>query len=120
VSCGAPKFQFTPLRFFKPNLSAPKAPLCTPVSCTKNLLEPAYLDRANAAKRAPLAVTIDQYSLPASVRRPITDERRPCQVDPLSFGLLRRSPDIRLKYLLQRMASSFARQAALRRDFGRV
>src|SRR6266567_1173142 len=37
-SCGAPKFQFTPLSFLKPNLSAPKAP-CTPVSCTHNLLE---------------------------------------------------------------------------------
>src|ERR1700737_3865719 len=35
-SCGAPKFQFTPLSFFKPNLSAPKAPLCTPVSCNSN------------------------------------------------------------------------------------
>src|SRR6266853_5344368 len=35
-SCGAPKFQFTPLRFLKPNLSAPKAPLRTPVSCTEN------------------------------------------------------------------------------------
>src|SRR5260370_38679992 len=34
-NCGAPKFQFTPLSFFKPNLSAPKAPLCTPVSCTE-------------------------------------------------------------------------------------
>src|SRR6267154_5088879 len=42
-SWGAPKFQFTPARFFKPNLSAPKAPLCTPVSCTeKILLEPAF------------------------------------------------------------------------------
>src|SRR5665811_697444 len=35
LSCGAPKFQLTPLSFFKPNLSAPKAPLCTPVSCTE-------------------------------------------------------------------------------------
>src|SRR6478752_8479764 len=42
-SCGAPKFQLTPLRFLKPNLSAPKAPLCTPFFCTKNLLEPAFL-----------------------------------------------------------------------------
>src|SRR6266404_9209633 len=56
-SCGAPKYQFTPLRFLKPNLSAPKAPLRTPVSCTKNLLEPAYLDRANVAIRASVAVT---------------------------------------------------------------
>src|SRR5256885_12645753 len=34
-SWGAPRFQCTVLRFFKPNLSAPKAPLRTPVSCTK-------------------------------------------------------------------------------------
>jgi hypothetical protein len=78
------------LRFFKPNLSAPKAPLCTPVSCTKNLLEPAYLDRANAAKRASVAVTTE-YSLPASVRRPNTDERRACQADPSLFGLFQGS-----------------------------
>src|ERR1700737_1527294 len=34
-NCGAPKFQFTPLSLLKPNLSAPKAPLCKPVSCTE-------------------------------------------------------------------------------------
>ena len=28
-----------------------------------------------------------QYSLPALVRRPITDERRACQADPAGFGL---------------------------------
>src|SRR5277367_6922787 len=52
-SCGAPKFQLTPLSFFKPNLSAPKAPLCTPVSCTKNLLEPAHLRRECCQARLP-------------------------------------------------------------------
>ena len=31
------------LRFFKPNLSAPKAPLCTPVSCTKTSSNPRIL-----------------------------------------------------------------------------
>src|SRR5882757_5345383 len=90
-SCGAPKFQLTPWRFFKPNLSAPKAPLCTPVSCTNNLLEPAYLDRANAANRAPVAVTYHEYSLPAPVRRPNSGERRTCQASPLSFGLFQGS-----------------------------
>src|SRR5580692_2121018 len=84
-SCGAPKFQLTPLSFFKPNLSAPKAPLCTPVSCTKNLLEPAYLQREcryRAYRRGD-----PQYSLPAPVPRPNSDERRACQADPCDFGL---------------------------------
>src|SRR5665213_2878146 len=85
VSCGAPKFQFTPLRFFKPNLSAPKAPLCTPVSCTKILLEPANGQTCRCRGKP-------EYSLPASVRRPNSDERRACQADPASFGLFRSQP----------------------------
>src|ERR1700759_858019 len=87
LSWGAPKFQFTPLSFLKPNLSAPKAPLCTPVSCTKTLLEPAYLS-ADAADRAALAVTV---SIPAvaPVGRLITDDRRFCQADPCGIGLFR-------------------------------
>src|SRR5271168_5112315 len=75
VSCGAPKFQFTPLRFFKPNLSAPKAPLCTPVSCTKNLLEPANF-RSRECRQTRLSSRLYQYSLAAPVRRPNTDQRR--------------------------------------------
>src|SRR5580692_2675676 len=62
VSCGAPKFQFTPLRFFKPNLSAPKAPLCTPVSCTKTLLETHQRNQARRCRDNP------EYSLTAPVR----------------------------------------------------
>src|SRR5207248_11261433 len=43
----------------------------------------------NAAKRASAAVTSRRYnSLPASVRRPITWQRRACQADPGIFGLL--------------------------------
>src|SRR3954468_1266605 len=76
-SCGAPKFQYSAPRFFKPNLSAPKAPLRRPVSCTNFLLEPAVLERI-AAPRAHVAVTFN-YSLPAPVRRPNTDERPACQ-----------------------------------------
>src|SRR5665213_205892 len=88
-SCGAPKFQFTPLSFFKPNLSAPKAPLCTPVSCTEESSSNPRISSANAAKRA--CRRGDRlYSLPASVRRPNTDERRTCQADPRIFGLFQR------------------------------
>src|SRR3954451_10769352 len=48
-NCGAPKFQYSALRFLKPNLSAPKAPLRRPVSCTNFLLEPAVYGSAFAA-----------------------------------------------------------------------
>src|ERR1700712_3026684 len=85
-SCGAPKFQFMALRFFKPNLSAPKAPLCMPVSCTETSSSNPRFSSALAAKRASRRGD-RQYSLPASVRRPNTDERRPCQADPGKFGL---------------------------------
>jgi hypothetical protein len=54
----------------------------------KILLESAYFDRANAARRASVAVPSFQYSLPAQVRRPIIDERGACQADPFEFGLL--------------------------------
>src|SRR6202051_5259506 len=85
-SCGAPKFQLTPLSFFKPNLSAPKAPLCTPVSCTEESSSNPRISSANAAKRAAVAVTVNIVH-PASVRQPITHERRACQADPVIFGL---------------------------------
>src|ERR1700704_4339256 len=83
---GAPKFQFTPFRFFKPNLSAPKAPLCTPVSCTE-LPPRTRVSRSRECRETRLCRGDRQYSLPASVRRPNTDERRACQADPALFGL---------------------------------
>src|SRR5205085_2723797 len=72
-NCGAPKFQYSALRFFKPNLSAPKAPLRRPVSCTNFLLEPAVYESAFAALNAPHIAVTCNYSLPAPVRRPNTD-----------------------------------------------
>src|SRR4051795_5577247 len=80
-SWGAPKFQYSALRFFKPNLSAPKAPLRRPVSCTNFLLEPAVLQSA-LPQNAPDAAVTFNYSLPALVRRPNTDELLPCQANP--------------------------------------
>src|ERR1700704_4531309 len=61
-SCGAPKFQFTRLRFFKPNLSTPKAPLCTPVSCTKI---PSSNPRVSITRSPPnrVSCTNHQYGL---------------------------------------------------------
>src|SRR6202035_2962183 len=66
-SCGAPKFQLTPLSFFKPNLSAPKAPLCTPVSCTEESSSNPRISSANSPTRRCRGNR--QYSLAASVRR---------------------------------------------------
>src|ERR1700730_9390542 len=79
-SCGAPKFQFTPLSFFKPNLSAPKPPLCTPVSCTKNPPR----TRISPARMQPTRLSRGerQYSPVSPVPRPNTDERLTCKADP--------------------------------------
>src|SRR3978361_714365 len=86
-SCGAPRFQCTPFSFFKPNLSAPKAPLCTPVSCTEDSSSNPRISIARNAALTRLCRGDPQYSLPAMVRRPNTDERRTCQADPVLFGL---------------------------------
>src|SRR6201998_4883913 len=64
-SCGAPKFQFTPLSFFKPNLSAPKAPLCTPVSCTEDPPR-TRVSPAPIVRRVSVAVTVNIASQPRS------------------------------------------------------
>src|SRR5580692_7610071 len=86
-SCGAPKFQLTPLSFFKPNLSAPKAPLRTPVSCTEDSSSNPRISGAKTPPNAPLYRGDPHYSLPAIVRRPISHERRSCQADPALIGL---------------------------------
>src|SRR5882757_7066808 len=93
-SCGAPKFQFTALSFLKPNLSAPKAPLCTPVSCTEDSSSNPRISIARNAALARLCRGDREYSLSAVVRRPNTDERRACQADPALFGLFRGGIDL--------------------------
>src|SRR6185437_2284909 len=71
----------------KPNLSAPKAPLCTPVSCTKTLPRTHdVMARIPPMRRSRSDRTI---ALPARVGRPNTVERSFCQADPARFGLLR-------------------------------
>src|SRR6185437_16913857 len=85
-SCGAPKFQLTPLSFFKPNLSTPKAPLCTPVSCTEESSSNPRISIARMPPDARLYRGDPQYSHPAPVRRPNTDEHPGCQADPPIFG----------------------------------
>src|SRR5205823_5795524 len=60
-------FQCTRLRFFKPNLSAPKAPLRTPVSCTEESSSKPRVSMARMPlKRASVAVTLNIALRPRS------------------------------------------------------
>src|SRR3984885_14058657 len=102
-SCGAPKFQLTPLSFFKPNLSAPKAPLCTPVSCTEESSSNPRISSAHAAKRAAVAVTFYIACRPRSGDLLLMN---PGLAKPIPSYLVYsgRESLMRLKHLLQRDA----------------
>jgi len=62
-----------------------------------------------------VAVT-PEYSLPAPVRRPNTDERRTCQADPACFGILEKWPDL-AQILLRRFFCFYRRDCATIRRY---
>src|ERR1700733_5197287 len=85
-SCGVPKFQLTPLSFFKPNLSAPKAPLCTPVSCTEESSSNRVF-RLRECRQTRLYRGAHQKPPPPAARQQNKKKPRSKKADPPIFGL---------------------------------